>query len=347
MFFNIKKKKSIYSNSYKNQGGEADVRIIELVQKKSRKINVVSFYNNGSRVFIKLFKYALEEGKSILYITEEYSRDRGVVRALRNTRMPYEYISSDNGGNIISRGINICSSHMVPYIKEKFDIVIYDDINSIPEQDNEYIKYTMEKRCGDYGTMIAYGVEKMFDGEDTVYSLSFNGKPLIEPRIINTRLNIESDIPSMIFDYIKWLMNKKEKIIIYVPHGEKVEGIYRYLRLFRDEFGDNIFKYKKFKDNPSVLDDFAKSTRSIIITDSFKREHIDLSSASVMIFFSDYDVFTYKKLIYLASRAKRNVEKQGEEVIFLANTESENMSKAKDIMRELNKEAWELGFIEI
>ncbi|MDU5011609.1 MAG: competence protein ComF, partial [Clostridium botulinum] len=61
----------------------------------------------------------------------------------------------------------------------------------------------------------------------------------------------------------------------------------------------------------------------------------------------DKNKFNYKELIYLCGTVGRGEYDFKGEIIFLANTETVHMEKAKNIIRGFNKEAWELGFLTI
>jgi late competence protein required for DNA uptake (superfamily II DNA/RNA helicase) len=179
------------------------------------------------------------------------------------------------------------------------------------------------------------------------HPISNNGRPLIEPRIINTRINVNEDLPLVVYDYISWSIFSGKKVIIYVPDDEKVENISNYLLNFKDQLTKNIYIYKRTQKNKNVIEKFKVSVKGIIITDCFEQEEMELQEVNVMVFFADNELFDYKKLVYLTSRANKCLSESREEVIFLSNETSEEMDKAKDILRELNRKAWEEGFLNI
>ena len=39
--------------------------------------------------------------------------------------------------------------------------------------------------------------------------------PMIEPRLINTRIKLEDDIPLSLYEYFKWFKENKKIVIIY------------------------------------------------------------------------------------------------------------------------------------
>ncbi|MEG0771860.1 hypothetical protein [Clostridium sp.] len=324
-----------------------DEKLLRCFREKINKVNVISFFYNTPEIFKKVTSYALAQRKTVLYITNELERSISFVEMIKKDELGYNYIGDNH--DYISKGkINICSHNRAFYLGEKFDLVIYDDINCMPLYNRESIKRLMEACCKNYGTMIAYSIESVFQEEISLFHYIDNGgKPLVEPRIINTRLNVNEDLPLVVYDYLSWSMMSNKKVIIYVPDEEKVENIYNYLENFKDKLTKNIFTYKKDdKDKKSLTKFFAKG-KGIIITNSFNEEEVDLSGVNVMIFFADDEAFDYKKLTYLSSRASRSNSTDREEVIFLSKDINEDMENSKEILRELNKRAWEEGLLRL
>ena len=66
-----------------------------------------------------------------------------------------------------------------------------------------------------------------------------------------------------------------------------------------------------------------------------------------MVYFANDPEFNYKKLIYFCGSVGRGEKDWKGEVIFLSNEETEDMEKAKNITRNFNKEAWEMGLLKI
>ena len=79
---------------------------------------------------------------------------------------------------------------------------------------------------------------------------------LVEPRLIMTRINLNSDIPYVLYEYIKWFKNNKKNVITYVPNKEDINKVYDYydnkinlkeVRLIRGsnkKLNKNVFNFK-------------------------------------------------------------------------------------------------------
>ncbi len=313
-------------------------RILGSFMKKVRKINVVSPLNNRAAIFNKTINYAINEGKKVLYII---NKDKDAID-LSKERVNYIEDSSCEAklGNI-----NICNHNVAIYLEEKFDLIIYDEINSRPMYTRESISKLMINICSNYGTMITYSIEAVFRSGMTIYNLKEDLEcPIAEPRFISTRIKLEEGIPNSVYDYLKWSINSNNKVIIYVPHKEKVDKIYKGLKDIKENLTSNIYRVKSDEPERKRFIRFLLAEEGILITDDFNEEHIGLKPVNIMVFFADSDVFTYKDLVYISSRVNRVLKNTKEEVMFICNNETDDMDRCRSILRELNKKAWEQGY---
>lgn len=313
-------------------------RILGSFMKKVRKINVVSPLNNRAAIFNKTLNYAIKEGKKVLYII---NKDKDAID-LSKERVNYIENSSFEAklGNI-----NICTHNVAIYLEEKFDLIIYDEINSRPMYTRESISKLMTNICSNYGTMITYSIEAVFRSGMTIYNLKEDLEcPIAEPRFISTRIKLEEGIPNSVYDYLKWSINSNNKVIIYVPHKEQVDKIYKGLKDIKENLTSNIYRVKSDDPERKRFIRFLLEEEGILITDDFNEEHIGLKPVNIMVFFADSDVFTYKDLVYISSRVNRVLKNTKEEVMFICNNETDDMDRCRSILRELNKKAWEQGY---
>lgn len=313
-------------------------KILASFMKKVHKINVVSPLNNRAAIFNKTIQYALKEEKKVLYIINKEKDSIDLSKRLAN------YIENPSG--TAEKGkINICSHNVAIYLEEKFDLIIYDEINSRPLYTRESISKLINSICSSYGTMITYSIEAVFRSGITIYNLKNDLEcPIAEPRFISTRIKLEEGIPNGVYEYLKWSINSNNKIIIYVPHKEQVDKIYKGLKEIKEGLTSNIYRVKSDDAGRKRFIRFLLAEEGILITDDYSEEHIGLKPVNIMVFFADSDVFTYKDLVYISSRVNRILKNTKEEVMFICNTETDDMDRCRSILRELNKKAWEQGY---
>ena len=320
-------------------------RILDGAKQKLHKINIIAALNNKEQIFNKVFKWCFEEHKKILYIINMDIEEMDILGTIDKKLI--NCIEDEKAMTYIDK-VNICTHNRALYLKEKFDFVIYDEINSRPRYSKEAIKKLMDYACNNYGTMISYSMEPIFTKEITLYNLRKDKQvPISEPRVIVTRMNIEEEIPMGVYEYLKWSINTNKKVIIYAPDDKKANKVYKYLCNIEDKLTKNVFKNIVGNDNKKELSKFLLSEYGILVTDDFNENYSGIHPLNIMIFFADHHNFNYKDLIYISSKVNRRSIAEREEVIFLCNNETEHMDRCKNILRELNKRAWEEGVLKL
>jgi late competence protein required for DNA uptake (superfamily II DNA/RNA helicase) len=174
-----------------------------------------------------------------------------------------------------------------------------------------------------------------------------NRNPIVEPRTILTRINLNKDIPFVIYEYLKWSMDCDRRVVICVPDEEKIENVYFYMNNYCRNLSKNIICLTKGKVNKKLIANFEKMKKAVLITNDFEQVFYDINDSDVMIYFASHPEFDYKKFIYFCGSVDQGEKSWKGEVIFLANEETEDMEKAKSITRNFNKEAWDLGLLRI
>ena len=71
--------------------------------------------------------------------------------------------------------------------------------------------------------LIVYSIESILNNKREIFlPVKDNRIPIMEPRTILTRIDINKDIPFVIYEYLKWSINSDRKVIICVPDEEKI-----------------------------------------------------------------------------------------------------------------------------
>ncbi len=315
---------------------------------EERFLNVITIPYNSPVIFIDIILKYASAGKKILYITNEMEAYIKIVDCLQKHTDFRDYAYLRRGKSIISIPMVISSHENALRFNGIYDLIIYDDINCVPEYNKKAIKDLVLSRSGSRSKMIAFSLEDIFENAKEI-RLPVRGdrKPFIEPRIITTRINIGKNIPRVIYDYIKWLIHSERKVIIYVPDSEKVYKTYQYINNTCRKICSNIMYYHKGKTEQRVLINFSKQKCSILITNDYECEYFLSDRCAIMVYYCDNPFFDYKKLVYFCGKAGWVENSANGEVIFLANNETKDMERAKNLARKFNKEAWELGLLDI
>lgn len=229
-------------------------------------------------------------------------------------------------------------------LNHKYNLIIIDEISSINTSKKLNLSLLVELLYNKADKIVSYGIDNITSyGEHLEICNIENNKPILEPRIITTKINLVEDIPFTLYEYLNWFNKRKRKVLIIVRDVEKYSEI--------------ILKYiKQFKLNNIKIVNIKKETDKIININLYKEKclfivtnYIDnyiknIKNLDVVILDSDQNIYSYKTIVYLSTIVSIN-SKEGGEVLLIANNVSTNMETAQNIVRNFNKLLWEKGFL--
>ncbi|WP_291636374.1 hypothetical protein [Clostridium sp.] len=314
-----------------------------------KRIDVLSVFYNSSDLFLETIIAYANDNKKILYITNESQHRVDIIYFINKFTNLGEYVCSPET-NYISENecLHICNHENALKLEEKFDLVIYNDIRSFPKYNKQQIKKILSKTSKVAGAAIAYSVENVLsEGAQIIFPFKNNKMPIIEPRIITTRINLNIDIPLVVYEYLNWSIISNRKVIIFTPDAEKATAVFEYLSNFKEKLSENIFLFISKKSDVDIPIKFMNKDKGIIVTNDFEESYLEFHAVDVIVYFADNIKFNHKQLLYLSSKVGRHESMQRGEAIFLANVETMEMDKAKNIARKFNKKAWEKGLLNI
>lgn len=328
---------------------EISKEILKYTLNGKTRIDVVSVFYNSSDILLETIIAYANEKKSILYITNEEKPSIDIVNIIdefSNFGKSISYYEYNN--NNVNEYLHICNYENAMNIREQFDLVIYNDIRNFPKYNKQQIKKILLATCKVEGTAIAYSVETVLSEYATImFPLKDNKIPIIEPRIITTRINLSTEIPLVVYEYLKWSIISNRKVIIFTPDEEKATAVFEYLINFKEKLSENLFLYISNKTQSDIPIVFMNKARGIIVTNDFEESDLEFHALDVIVNFADDSKFNYKQLLYLSSKVGRYDNTQRGEAIFLANIETDQMDKAKSMARKFNKRAWDKGLLNI
>ncbi|MGL4730704.1 MAG: hypothetical protein ACRCW0_03855 [Clostridium sp.] len=327
--------------------GKEDVKseILRYVKKNKDIINVISYFYNTSTIFLEAINYCINNDKSVVYIINQEKENVEILKCLDSKKYIFlnDNIDEDTGK------INFCDYNRAIYLEEKYDLIIFDELGYMPTLSKKNIKNLLAKLSKNRSTVISYSIEPIFEKATSIYfPVNKYNTPLIEPRVITTKINMEEDLPLVAYDYLNWTIATDKKTIIYVPDSKQVINVFSYMDKLREKLTKDIFYYIKGKKDKSYVKSFITSKTGILITNDYDEfDDGTLNNINIMVFFADDTKFNYKNLVYLVSKIERAKSTQRKEIIFICKDENEEIEKAKNIMRALNKKGWEDGFLRL
>lgn len=325
-----------------------EMEIFRWFESEEKFLNFITLPYSRSDVFRGIILYGVQVGLKVLYITSEDTNIH-IIQSIKikSTFRNYTHFNAKDP-NIKNYGLVISEPENVQFLNQTFDLVIYDDISSFSKYTNEQIRTILRVLDSPKTRFITFAIESIFEGgRDIILPVRKNRMPIVEPRLITTRLDIKKNIPYVVYDFLSWSMRLQRKLIIYTPDAEKAEAVFKYIKDYRTKSDEEIELYISEKDSSRKLSSFISMKKGILVTDSYKKLCFGIKDLDVMVYFADDENLSYKKLIYFCGKVGRSGDINKGEIIFLANSETEEISKAKDIARNFNKMAWELGLLNI
>ena len=333
---------------FKSHKHHAEKSISEKIERWSRSFNKNSMLNilatpySSPDIFLNTVLNFMNSKKRVLYITNEQEDNIKFLKILKRSSGFRNYAYFRNNGSLDEGVQLIFSNHENAFeLSMNFDLVIYDDISEYADYSRDEIEeLTISKKTQKY---LVYSVETVLLDGDTMEHVS-GRNPFIEPRIVNTRIDLSKDIPYIIYDYIKWFIESKRNLIIYLPASQSRQLISEYLQNIDEEYEDIILdiendyrrSLKKIKN---------KDIATIILTSPMYNIPQDVKNVDIIVYFADSTEFKYKRLLFVCGKVGISNSGNLGETIFLSNTVTENMTKAKEIARSFNKLAWESGLL--
>lgn len=310
-------------------------------KKGTRNLNVVTLPYNTTLIFRNIISKIINNGGKVLYVYSKREGTKELVNKL-NTNIKCSYIESKD------KNLTFINYKKIINLRCEYDLAIIDDVSVYCSIQNKYIENITDLINNVARKSIIYSIEDELNIDSKLkISSIYKIHPFVEPRIINTRVNLTEGMPYILYDYFKWFEKNKRKVIVYVPNEEKLKLLYRYYSKELDMKNSKfIFSYNK--KITEVKEEVLKvQNKAIFIVTSNIEESIEeLKIQDAVVLFADDSYYNYKKLIFLCANVENNINKVSE-VLFVSKEISYDMDKVKNMAREFNKTLWEKKLINL
>ena len=301
-----------YSHILKKWYVKSNDRFINLICEPYQKLNFIE----------SLISDCLINNEKVLYV----GKSRKVCKNEQLNSMNFDFVNFNNIFNM----------------KKNFNLIIYDDVSLYSNkssiecnEDLMYLKRLSKK-------IVICSVDKVFNNIKHIEILNNQRKThFLEPRIIITRVNLETSIPYTLYDYIEWFIREKRILVVYVPNKFNLNRIYEYYT--EDLNLENKVKIVKEDKKNSFLNIVSESRFKkegiIFITDSLHEYFDSIPECDMVIYSFEKDIVDYKKIIFACGALCKD-KFTGREVILLSNEEGDNIETARRLARGFNKTLW-------
>ncbi|HAT4313349.1 hypothetical protein [Clostridium perfringens] len=301
-----------YSHILKKWYVKSNDRFINLICEPYQKLNFIE----------SLISDCLINNEKVLYV----GKSRKVCKSEQLNSMNFDFVNFNNLFNI----------------KKNFNLIIYDDVSLYSNkssiecnEDLMYLKRLSKK-------IVICSVDKVFNNIKHIEILNNQRKEhFLEPRLITTRVNLETSMPYTLYDYIEWFIREKRILVVYVPNKFNLNKIYEYYT--EDLNLENKVKIVKEDKKNSFLkivnESRFKKEGVIFITDSLHEYFDSIPECDMVIYSFEKDIVDYKKIIFACGALCKD-KCTGREVILLSNEEGDNIETARRLARGFNKTLW-------
>lgn len=301
-----------YSHILKKWYVKSNERFINLICEPYQKLNFIE----------DLISDCLINNEKVLYV----GKSRKVCKNEQLNSMNFYFSNFNNIFNI----------------KKKFDLIIYDDVSLYSNkssiecnEDLMYLKRLSKK-------IVICSVDKVFNNIKHIEILNNQRKAhFLEPRLITTRVNLETSMPYTLYDYIEWFIREKRILVVYVPSKFNLNKIYEYYT--EDLNLENKVKIVKEDKKNSFLkivnESIFKKEGVIFMTDSLHEYFDSIPECDMVIYSFEKDIVDYKKIIFACGALCKD-KCTGREVILLSNEEGDNIETARRLARGFNETLW-------
>ena len=325
---------SKYSMEENREYKYATKQIEHFLKQNSKILSITSSPFNSLSIFKEAINDISLNNKKLLYITNNKKKLRELLDGTlaKTLKLKYAY-TEDSKTNIICLDFEEAKA-----INEEYDLTIIDDISTI-NQTNQ-IKTLVDIIYNDSKKIIVYSIEKI-SLEKTLEICDINNPiPILEPRIMTTRIDLTKDIPFSLYEYLKWFNSRNRNVIILVPDVNiYVDIIKKYVDKFNLKDIKIIYDLKQ-----TTKINFQKDKSVFIITKDIVENITEIKNLDIVMLGLDKNIYSYKTIVYLSSIVANNSKEQGE-ILLIANTISKDMELAKNIVRNYNKLLWQKGLL--
>lgn len=332
----MKKQRSIDSKEYLY----ATQKIENWYKSNNKALSIVSSPFNSIKIFKPIINEVIKKQGRILYICSEREQLKNIISGTIIDSLKLKYSSVEDSG---SKFICLNFEEAIA-IKDNYELIILDEISNLGTSEKIHIKLLMEYLYDKAEKIICYSVDSIINvGQHIEICDVSDSRPIVEPRFISTKINLEKDMPFSLYEYFEWFNLKKSNVVILVSDVNRYrETIHKYMDAFKLENIQLIYLKKDSKKANKLGINNDKTT--FIITNEIASYIRNIKNVNIVVIDSDNIIYNYKTLVYLSTIVARNSKEQGE-ILLVSNSISNNMEIAKNIVREYNKNLWEKGLL--
>lgn len=233
--------------------------------------------------------------------------------------------------------IVLLTTHQLYRYKEKFDLLILDEIDAFPFKHNDLLIQMFQRSIkGNHIIMSA-------TAEDELKSrYQEKGKMLIElnvrfhhhkmpvPKIIRGVLFIKQIV--LVFKLSQFIKRGKQTLV-FAPTIALCEQTYNFLKHF---VKNGNYVHSRCLNRAESIQLFKSGKYKYLVTTSVLERGVTIEGLQVIVIYADHALYDKNALVQISGRVGRKANDPNGEVIFLADKKSKSMEEARNEIRAKN-----------
>ena len=256
--------------------------------------------------------------------------------------------------SFVDSNFYIMTTHQLIKYYKYFDIVIIDEVDAFPYSGDECLEEGALSSLVEEGVLVflsATPSKRIKNYVDNIIKIPirYHGYLLPVPRIrkVNKKVLIFEEKSEIINKYISEILNKKRRLLVFVPVIAMCQSLKNYLEKYISESIKIDYVYSEDKDRSEKIQRFYNFKIDILITTTILERGVTFDYLDVMVFDAGHKNFTKESLIQIAGRVGRKEYDNTGEIIYFSDEITKNIKHAiKEIeymnnlaiYRKLNKE---------
>ena len=293
-----------------------------------------------TEIIFEVIAYALRNKLRVGYtvprrdvIKEIYGRFKYVFK---NNKVEVVY-----GGhtNILEADLICLTTHQLFRYEKYFDLLIIDEIDAFPYNDNEvleaFFKRALKGCCIMLSATPSEKVLKQFHHKGFAcleLNTRFHGHPLPVPAVIVRKKFLRY---IELFRRIKQFNSRSKQVFIFCPTIDICESTFAYLKHILPN-GDYV--HSKREERSRIIDDFRKKKVSYLVTTAVLERGVTIRDVQVIVFMADHPLYDSHALIQIAGRAGRKKDAPEGEVLFICEEPTKDIKTAINEIEKANRD---------
>ena len=256
--------------------------------------------------------------------------------------------------SFVDSNFYIMTTHQLIKYYKYFDIVIIDEVDAFPYSGDECLEEGALSSLVEEGVLVflsATPSKKIKSYVDDIIKIPirYHGYLLPVPRIrkVNKKVLIFEEKSEIMNKYISEILNKKRRLLVFVPVIAMCQSLKNYLEKYISESIKIDYVYSEDKDRSEKIQRFYNFKIDILITTTILERGVTFDYLDVIVFDAGHKNFTKESLIQIAGRVGRKECDNTGEIIYFSDEITKNIKHAiKEIeymnnlasYRKLNKE---------